>query len=142
MDLTFFSNQLQFLVNEHTINLLNQSTVNQSDTIHIMPKVHSNNTRRKPAFYNFINQNGDPVQINLNGYTARCTITGDEKRFHHSYLARLIQDKYDNNIDVFEQNYVSRAGRGELRQAERQQQIQDRIVQLAEQIKELQSQLV
>ena len=106
-----------------------------------MPKVHSNNTRRKPAFYNFINQNGAQVQINLNGYTARCTVTGELKRFHHSYLAKMIQDKYDNNIDVFELNYVSRAGAGHNRAQERNIKIREQITRLQDRIIHLQSQL-
>ena len=36
--------------------------------------------------------------INLNGYVARCTVTGNEKRFYHSYLANMIQKKFDNNF--------------------------------------------
>ena len=35
--------------------------------------------------------------VNLNGYVAVCTKTGNEKRFYHSYLANMIVKKFDNN---------------------------------------------
>ncbi len=107
-----------------------------------MPKVNSNNTRRTPAFYDFTTQSGQLVQINLNGYTARCTVTGDLKRFHHGYLAKMIKDKYDNNIDVFELNYVSRAGVSVTRAADKQHHIRSQIQKLQDRIVTLQSQLV
>ena len=106
-----------------------------------MPKVNSNNTRRTPAFYDFTTQSGQLVQINLNGYTARCTVTGELKRFHHGYLAKMIKDKYDNNIDVFELNYVSRAGASHNRAKEKQIKIREQIVRLQDRIMHLQSQL-
>ena len=66
-------------------------------------------SRKATHFYNF-NSSAGAVDIDLNNYVATCTITGNEKKFYHSYLANLIQTKYDNCISTFEDTYVSREG--------------------------------
>ena len=63
-------------------------------------------SRRAIHNYNFSDKT-----VNLNGYVATCTVTGNEKRFYHSYLANLIATKYDNSFSQFEATYVSREGR-------------------------------
>ena len=62
---------------------------------------------RKVHEYTFSDQT-----VNLNGYVAVCNRTGNEKRFYHSYLANLIVKKYCNSFAYFEDNYVSREGKG------------------------------
>ena len=56
--------------------------------------------------------------VNLHGYKATCTLTGNSKQFHHSYLANLIVKKYNNNFSTFESTYVSKEGRGIVRAQE------------------------
>ena len=97
----------------------------------------SKKSRKKVHNYNFINQNGEQVQVDLNNYVARCTVTGNEKGFYHSYLANLIDTKYDGNIDVFEQNYVSREGKAGDVAARKAEAIQVRIEKMYDKIKEL-----
>jgi len=67
-------------------------------------------SRKATHLYTFQSSAGD-VQIDLNNYVARCSVTGNDKKFYHSYLANLIATKYDNNISTFEDTYVSREGR-------------------------------
>ena len=54
-------------------------------------------SRRKAHNYTFGNKT-----VNLNGYVAKCNVTGEEKRFYHSYLANMIETKFDNDFDLFE----------------------------------------
>jgi hypothetical protein len=79
---------------------------------------------------------GCGTTIDLNNYTAKCSATGNDKQFYHSYLANLIETKYDNSFTSFEANYVSREGKpsGDERKAEK---LQDRIDRMYNQIKEL-----
>ena len=72
--------------------------------------------------YQLLDRNQRTVNIDLNNYPVRCTVTGARKSFYHKYLAQLIQDKYDNNIDTFRTTYVSRAGRPTISAADRLQQ--------------------
>jgi hypothetical protein len=75
--------------------------------------------------------------INLNGYVAICTVTGNEKRFYHSYLANMIEKKFDNNFSNFETNYVSREGLSGQVNIRKVNQIEDRISKLYTTIREL-----
>lgn len=89
--------------------------------------------------YSFESQSGEQVTVDLNNYVATCTVTGNAKKFYHAYLAKLIADKYDNNIDVFELNYVSREGRAGESQARELDKVRDRISKLYDQIRTLKS---
>lgn len=84
-------------------------------------------SRKATHLYNFQSSAGD-VQIDLNNYTAVCSVTGNVKKFYHSYLANLIATKYDNNISTFEDTYVSREGKsigaGERKAAQLDERIQ------------------
>jgi len=75
--------------------------------------------------------------VNLNGYVAICTVTGNEKRFYHSYLANLISTKYDNNFATFEATYVSREGRSTFVSERKLTSVEDRISKLYSKIREL-----
>ena len=77
--------------------------------------------------------------INLNGYSAICTVTGNSKSFYHSYLANLIETKYDNDFSKFEATYVSREGLSVGAEARKIGSIEDRISNLYNKIKELKS---
>ena len=65
--------------------------------------------------------------VNLNGYVAVCNRTGNEKRFYHSYLANLIVKKYCNSFAYFEDNYVSREGKGIDRAVNQVEKIENQI---------------
>ena len=104
-----------------------------------MEKETSKKSRKAVHNYNFIDQNGTAVTVDLNSYVAVCSVTGNPKRFYHAYLANLINSKYDGNIDVFEQNYVSREGRSEEVAAKRSADLQDRIDSLYDKIATLKS---
>ncbi len=75
--------------------------------------------------------------VNLNGYVAICTVTGNEKRFYHSYLANLIVTKYDNNFSTFEATYISREGRSTFVNERKLNNVEDRITKLYNKIREL-----
>ena len=59
-------------------------------------------------FYTLKDKNLNDVQIDLNNYRVICNKTGKSKQFYHKYLAGLIERKYNNNIDLFREGYVSR----------------------------------
>ena len=88
--------------------------------------------------YTFNSDEGD-VQIDLNNFTAVCTVTGNEKKFYHSYLANLIVTKYDNNITTFNNTYVSREGKSVGVEQRKMDQIEVRISNLYNKISELKS---
>ena len=75
--------------------------------------------------------------VNLNGYVARCTVTGNEKRFYHSYLANMIEKKFDNNFENFENTYVSREGKSIGVSQRKVDSVEERITKLYAKIKEL-----
>ena len=75
--------------------------------------------------------------INLNGYVAICTVTGNEKRFYHSYLANMIEKKFDNNFSNFVETYVSREGLSGQVNTRKVNQIEERISKLYTTIREL-----
>jgi len=77
--------------------------------------------------------------VNLNGYVAICTITGNEKRFYHSYLANMIVKKFNNNFSNFENTYISREGKSTFVNQNKVNQIEDRISKLYTKITQLKS---
>ena len=77
------------------------------------------------------------VEIDLNNFTAICTVTGNEKKFYHSYLANLIATKYDNNITTFNNTYVSREGKKGQNETKKLDNVKLRISKLYNQIREL-----
>ena len=81
-------------------------------------------------------------KINLNGYVAICNLTGNEKRFYHSYLANMIEKKFDNNFSKFESEYVSREGRGQIRAAGRVDELKAQIERAANRLETLRNKLV
>ena len=89
-------------------------------------------SRRKAHNYNF----GDKT-VNLNGYVAKCNVTGDEKRFYHGYLANMIETKFNNDFDLFESTYVSRAGKSINSAVTKAAQLEDRISGLYAKIRDL-----
>ena len=91
-------------------------------------------SRKAVQLYTF-NSSAGEVKIDLNNYTARCTITGAPKKFYHVYLANLINTKYDGNISTFEDTYVSRAGRSAEIPGKKANELQARIDRMYAQIK-------
>ena len=67
-----------------------------------------NKSRKAKHFYTLLNRDGKEVQIDLNNYKVTCVVTGKRKSFYHKYLAGLINNKYQNNIDLFRDTYKSR----------------------------------
>jgi|TARA_R110002051_G_scaffold241639_2_gene301972 hypothetical protein len=80
--------------------------------------------------------------VNLNGYVAICSLTGNEKRFYHSYLANMIEKKYNNNFAAFEADYVSREGRGQIRAADQVGELRAQIERAVARVATLQAKLV
>ena len=93
-------------------------------------------SRKAVHNYSFDSESGEKVTIDLNNYTVKCSVTGNVKKFYHKYLANMIEKKFDNNIDVFEANYVSREA-APAPSERKAQKIQERIDRLFYQIKEL-----
>jgi hypothetical protein len=93
-------------------------------------------SRKAVKLYTF-NSSAGEVRIDLNNYTACCSVTDEPKRFYHAYLANLISTKYDNNISTFEDTYVSRAGRSAEIPGKRAIQLESRIDKLYAQIRTL-----
>ena len=77
--------------------------------------------------------------VNLNGYVAICTVTGNEKRFYHSYLANMIVKKFNNNFSTFESTYISREGKSTFVNQNKVNQIENRISKLYTKIAQLKS---
>lgn len=93
-------------------------------------------TRKAVHLYTF-NSSAGEVKIDLNNYTARCSATGEPKKFYHSYLANLINTKYAGNISTFEDTYVSRAARSAEIPGKKADALQARIDRMYDQIKQL-----
>lgn len=95
--------------------------------------------RKAKVFYSLLNKDGVEVNIDLNNYKVKCSVTGNSKSFYHKYLHNMIVTKFDNNIDLFRDTYVSReaAPSKNERKAER---LQDRINLLLYKVKELKAQ--
>lgn len=92
--------------------------------------------RKAKQFYTLVNTTGKEVSIDLNNYKVTCTVTGNHKSFYHKYLHNMIVTKFDSNIDLFRDTYVSREAAPS--QNERKvQQIQDRIDRYFKQISNL-----
>lgn len=95
--------------------------------------------RKAKQFYSLLNKDGVEVNIDLNNYKVKCSVTGNSKSFYHKYLHNMIVTKFDSNIDLFRDTYVSReaAPSKNERKAER---LQDRINLLLYKVKELKAQ--
>ena len=100
----------------------------------------SKKSRKNKVFYTLKDKNLNDVQIDLNNYRVICNKTGKSKSFYHKYLAGLIQRKYNNNIDRFRTEYVSREAAPD-KHARRVKQLQDRISRLYVQISNLKGEL-
>lgn len=97
-------------------------------------------TRRKAKrFYTLKDKNLNDVQIDLNNYRVICNKTHERKRFYHSYLFNLINRKYNGNIDIFRETYVSRSGDGG--QARKIAQLQQSINRHLHKVNQLRAQL-
>ena len=92
--------------------------------------------RKNKQFYSLLNKDNKPVNIDLNNYKVTCTVTGKSKSFYHKYLHNMIVTKFDNNIDLFRDTYVSREA-GPTRNERQAEKIQDRINLLLYKVKEL-----
>ena len=89
-------------------------------------------SRKAVHNYEFVDQT-----VNLNGYVAICTVTGNEKRFYHSYLANMIEKKFDNNFGHFVNTYVSREGKSLGANDRKVDALEERINKLYSKIAEL-----
>ena len=94
----------------------------------------SKKSRKKVHLYTLQSSTGE-VKIDLNNYTARCSVSGESKQFYHKYLANMIATKFGNNISTFEATYVSRASKP--KNARRLAQVEDRLDRLFAQIRTL-----
>ena len=97
----------------------------------------SEETKTKKSRKAIVNYNFADQTVNLNGYVATCTVTGNEKRFYHSYLANMIEKKFNNNFAHFEATYVSREGKSIGVSVRKVEQVEDRISKLYNKIREL-----
>jgi hypothetical protein len=93
-------------------------------------------SRKSVQLYS-LNSDAGPVELDLNNYTAVCSVTKEPKQFHHSYLANLIATKFDNNISLFESTYVSRVGLAEKNVHVKAAKLEDRISALYTKIRAL-----
>ena len=97
-------------------------------------------SRRSKQFYQLFDKNQRLVSIDLNNYNVICVKTGKRKSFYHKYLAKLINDKYHNNIDIFRNTYVSREAAPSAHER-RVKQLTDRISRLSVQLSNLKGEL-
>ena len=91
-------------------------------------------SRKAKQFYTLKDKNLNDVQIDLNNYRVICNKTGKRKSFYHKYLHNMIVSKYNSNIDLFREGYVSREAapdRNQRRAAQLVQRIQRLSVQLS-----------
>ena len=94
--------------------------------------------KSRKAIHNYSFQSDEgTVEIDLNNFTAVCSVTGNPKKFYHSYLANLIATKYDNNITTFNNTYVSREGKKGANKARELEAVKARINKLYSQISSL-----
>ena len=96
--------------------------------------------RKAKVYYTLQNADGRDVQIDLNNYKVTCTKTGKRKSFYHKYLHNMIVTKFNSNIDLFRNSYVSREA-GPSRNERKVQQIKQRIDRYFVQISNLKGQL-
>jgi len=94
-------------------------------------------TRRAAKFYTLLNHLGRDVTIDLNNYRCICNITHKRSTFHHEYLNGLIHRKYQGNIDLFRDTYVTTQAAARQRRA---RDIQARIDRLTSQLNTLMQQ--
>ena len=97
-------------------------------------------SRKAKQFYTLKDKNLNDVQIDLNNYKVTCNKTGKRKSFYHKYLHNMIVTKYNSNIDLFREGYVSREA-GPSAQERKVQQIQARIDRYFVQISNLKGEL-
>jgi hypothetical protein len=90
-------------------------------------------SRKAKAYYTLKDKNLNDVQIDLNNYRVICNKTGKRKSFYHKYLHNLIERKYNGNIDLFREGYVSREAAPDAQQR-RYNQLQQRIDRLRSQL--------
>ena len=95
--------------------------------------------RKAKQFYSLLNKDGVEVNIDLNNYKVKCSVTGNSKSFYHKYLHNMIVTKFDSNIDLFRDTYVSREA-GPTRNERKAERLQDRINVLLYKVKELKAQ--
>lgn len=96
----------------------------------------SKKSRKAKVFYTLKDKNLNDVQIDLNNYRVICNKTGKRKSFYHKYLNDLIIRKWNGNIDLFREGYVSREA-APNKQERRQKQLENRINKLRAQLEEL-----
>lgn len=83
-------------------------------------------SRKAKVFYTLLNKNGSEVNIDLNNYKVTCSKTGKRKSFYHKYLHNMIVSKFNSNIDLFRDTYVSREA-GPDKNARKVEALQARI---------------
>ena len=83
-------------------------------------------SRKAKVFYTLLNKNGSEVNIDLNNYKVTCNKTGKRKSFYHKYLHNMIVSKFNSNIDLFRDTYVSREA-GPDKNARKVEALQARI---------------
>ena len=100
--------------------------------------MEKNIKKSRKAVQNYtLNSDEGEVQIDLNNFTAVCSVTGNPKQFYHSYLANLIATKYDNNITTFTTTYISREGKASTSGEKKVEVLEERISKLYQKIREL-----
>ena len=97
-------------------------------------------SRKAKAYYTLKDKNLNDVKIDLNNYRVVCNKTGKSKQFYHKYLAGLIERKYNNNIDLFREGYVSREA-APSQNERRKNQLVERIQKLSIQLSNLKGEL-
>ena len=97
-------------------------------------------SRKAKAYYTLKDKNLNDVKIDLNNYRVICNKTGKSKQFYHKYLAGLIERKYNNNIDLFREGYVSREA-APSQNERRKNQLVARIQKLSIQLSNLKGEL-
>ena len=97
-------------------------------------------SRKAKAYYTLKDKNLNDVKIDLNNYRVICNKTGKSKSFYHKYLAGLIERKYNNNIDLFREGYVSREA-APSQNERRKNQLVERIQKLSVQLSNLKGEL-
>lgn len=124
---------IQFIVALlHTIAYNNILTTTITHTINHMSKSKSN--RRPAKMYTLLDHTSREVSIDLNNYRCICNITGKRSQFHHAYLNGLIHRKYQGNIDLFRDTYVTVSANARQTRA---RDIQTRIDNLTSQLNKL-----
>jgi len=100
----------------------------------------SKKSRKAKVFYTLKDKNLNDVKIDLNNYRVICNKTGKRKSFYHKYLFDLIVRKYNSNIDLFREGYVSREAAPDKNQR-RVNQLVARIQKLSIQLSNLKGEL-